>query len=108
MKLIRTIIILPFILFVISLTMSNVDKVSLGLYPFAFSFEMPIILVVYISLIFGVITGGFLTWLGGSADRFELSRLKKDLRKANQQIEKYEIASLTNLKSETKSESDQA
>jgi uncharacterized integral membrane protein len=80
------IITLPVTLLVLVFALSNRGAIGLTFWPFAFTIDLPIYLVVLGSLLVGLLLGGLIAWLAGRRVRRQARRLQQETRRQAAEI----------------------
>jgi uncharacterized integral membrane protein len=91
MKVVYTIVVVLFMLFIITFSLENASPVQLQYQDFLQPFELPAYMLIFISFLAGVIFTGFM----GIVERFRLtrtiSRLNKTIRDLRREIKDRDI-----------------
>ena len=85
MKSLLWIITLPFTLVVVIFAIANLDMVSIDLWPFPRQVEVPLSVIVLLSLLVGFFLGGTIAWLSAGSYRLQARRAKRRLRELEEE-----------------------
>lgn len=91
MRLINWILVFPFVLIALSFTISNRQDISLTLWPFPFTVEIPLALFALVMILIGFLFGGVASWWAGHNRRVrarETKRQASDLSREVKVLEK--------------------
>lgn len=78
-KLVGLLLGLPVMLIAASFAGTNLQPVSMGLFPLPWRYDVPLALVVYGSLVLGFVIGAAAAWLGGGSTRRGLRQAAQDM-----------------------------
>ena len=97
MRFLSWLITLPLTVAAVLFALSNRDAVTLKLWPLPFETVAPMYLAILLSVVVGVILGGFVTWnsaranrIAGRGYRARSEELSRDLRAAEERISRLE------------------
>ena len=87
------IITIPIIIVAVSFSVTNLEPVTLGLWPLPFEIAMPKYLVVLVPLALGLVIGGLLAWMSGAKHRRQAHRqsrriaaLRDELKRSRERL----------------------
>ena len=91
-KIITGIIVVPLAVIIIVFAVANRQMVTVSFDPFsstspAYAASLPLFVLIFIILIFGVILGGIAAWLGQSSWRRTARRLDADVQALHEELE---------------------
>lgn len=91
-KIVWALIIVPLALVIIIFAVANRQSVTISFDPFsstspAYAASLPLFVLIFVSLIFGVLIGGTAAWIGQSKWRRTARRLDTDVRALHQELE---------------------
>jgi len=90
-KIVTAIIVIPLVVVIVAFAVANRQLVTVSLDPFggakpAYSSTMPLFVLIFVVLIFGVVIGGFAAWLGQGGWRRTARRLDADVRALHEEL----------------------
>ena len=91
-KVVTAVIVVPLAIVVIAFALANRQAVTVSFDPFsstspAYAASLPLFLLIFVLVIFGVLIGGVAAWLRQSAWRRAARQLDADVRALHQEIE---------------------
>ena len=108
MRYLRWIITLPITILVLVFAIANRHSAPVDLWPLPFVKEIPLFMLVLVSLLVGIMVGGAVSWISGGVTRkktrqtlFQLERCERDLEQVRGKLAKAEAQSRENAGNES-------
>src|SRR5215469_5147823 len=86
MKILYRVVLLLLAIFLTSFSVSNRSTVSVGLWPLPYLADIPLYLLVFLSVLIGAFSGAAGAWLAAGRDRRELRSRRRRIRMLEQDL----------------------
>ena len=78
MKILSGLLLFILVVAVLCFALSNQQTVTLGCWPFTGNVEVPLYIVGFLPLLFGLLVGGLLGWISGVPHRWRVRQLTRE------------------------------